>query len=118
MAKTQNSVSDNPVNGALNGTSATAESSLPSMGDLAGMLDGHKGKLAIGVAATLGLMVFYSWREKKLAAEDPEAHALHQKSKAIVKAAETRTGRRREALADEREAAARKAGAVKDTLPR
>jgi hypothetical protein len=53
------------------------------------VLNGHKGKLAIGVAATLGLMVFYSWREKKLAQEDPEAHAMHQKSKAIVKAAET-----------------------------
>jgi hypothetical protein len=89
---TENSTANGAVNGAVNGAAAGAESSLPSQ--LAGMLDDHKGKLAIGVAATLGLMVFYSWREKRLAKEDPEAHALHQRSKAIVKAAETEAGRR------------------------
>jgi hypothetical protein len=77
-------VNGTPVNGAL---------------DLAGVLNEHKGKLAMGVAATLGLMVFYSWRERQLAKEDPEAHALHQKSKAIVKAAETKA--HRPSVADE-----------------
>jgi hypothetical protein len=57
--------------------------------DFAEVINEHKGKLAIGVAATLGLMVYYSWREKQLAKEDPEAHAMHQRSKAIVKAAES-----------------------------
>lgn len=49
------------------------------------MLNEHKGKLAIGVAATLGLMVFYKWREKKLAEEDPEEYARLQRIKAVVR---------------------------------
>jgi hypothetical protein len=49
------------------------------------MLNEHKGKLAIGVAATLGLMVFYKWREKKLAEEDPEEYARLQRIKALVR---------------------------------
>lgn len=44
----------------------------------------HKGKLAIGVAATLGIMVFYNWREKRLAKKDPEGHARLQRLKAVV----------------------------------
>lgn len=46
------------------------------------MLAGHKGKLAIGVAATLGLMVYYGWREKRLAQTDPEEYARLQRIKA------------------------------------
>ncbi|MDQ9171943.1 hypothetical protein Q8A64_16130 [Oxalobacteraceae bacterium R-40] len=49
------------------------------------LLNEHKGKLAIGVAATLGLMVFYKWREKKLAEEDPEEYARLQRIKAVVR---------------------------------
>lgn len=45
----------------------------------------HKGKLAIGVAATLGLIVFYKWRERRLAKEDPEAYARLQRLKASVR---------------------------------
>jgi len=93
MANPKNPASDNAVNDTA---PAATESGLPSISELAGMLDDHKGKLAIGVAATLGLMVFYSWREKRLAKEDPEAHAIHQRSKAIVRAAEIKTGRLRE----------------------
>jgi uncharacterized protein HemX len=48
-------------------------------------LSEHKGKLAIGVAATLGLIVFYKWRERRLAKEDPEAFARLQKLKASVR---------------------------------
>lgn len=47
-------------------------------------LGAHKGKLAIGVAATLGLMVFYKWREKQLAKDDPEDYARLQRVKAGV----------------------------------
>jgi hypothetical protein len=128
MAQPKDSTPDNTVNGADNGTldgnagsalngNASAESSLPSVSQLAGMLDDHKGKLAIGVAATLGLMVFYSWREKRLAKEDPEAHALHQRSKAIVKAAETEAGRLHDEAPGAQTAAAPRRG-EKDALPR
>lgn len=48
------------------------------------LLNEHKGKLAIGVAATLGLMVYYKWRDKKLAEEDPEEYARLQRIKAAV----------------------------------
>jgi hypothetical protein len=51
-----------------------------------GALGEHKGKLAIGVAATLGLMVFYKWREKKLAKEDPQEYARLQRFKNSVRA--------------------------------
>jgi hypothetical protein len=133
MAQPKDSTSDNAVNSAVNGTvngtatdaangaangsanGAGAENSLPSQ--LAGMLDDHKGKLAIGVAATLGLMVFYSWREKRLAKEDPEAHALHQRSKAIVKAAETEAGRRHDD-APGTQSALHSRGGEKDALSR
>jgi uncharacterized protein HemX len=53
-------------------------------------LSEHKGKLAIGVAATLGLMVFYKWREKQLAKDDPEDYARLQRLKAGVKTSELR----------------------------
>lgn len=48
-------------------------------------LSNHKGKLAMGVAATLGVMIFYSWREKKLAKEDPENYARLQRLKSLVR---------------------------------
>ncbi|MDB5842155.1 MAG: hypothetical protein JWQ23_4107 [Herminiimonas sp.] len=49
------------------------------------LINEHKGKLAIGVAATLGVMVFYNWRERQLAKKDPEGHARLQRLKAIVR---------------------------------
>jgi len=55
-------------------------------------LNAHKGKLAIGVAATLGLMVFYNWRDKKLAKSDPEEYAWLQRLKARLNAGEAATG--------------------------
>lgn len=64
------------------------ESQAPDIG-LAGeamnLLSEHKGKLAIGVAATLGMMVYYGWREKRLAKTDPEEYARLQRLKAIVR---------------------------------
>jgi len=48
------------------------------------LLTNHKGKLAVGAAAMLGLAVFYKWRESKLAKEDPEEYALLQRLKAAV----------------------------------
>jgi hypothetical protein len=63
------------------------------------ILNDHKGKLAIGVAATLGLMVFYKWREKKLAEEDPEEYARLQRIKAVVR--EQDTGGNKASRADE-----------------
>jgi hypothetical protein len=52
------------------------------------LLSEHKGKLAIGVAATLGMMVYYGWREKRLAKTDPEEYARLQRLKAVVRHSE------------------------------
>jgi hypothetical protein len=54
-------------------------------GEAMNLLSEHKGKLAIGVAATLGMMVYYGWREKRLAKTDPEEYARLQRLKAIVR---------------------------------
>lgn len=48
----------------------------------------HKGKLAVGAAAALGLMIFYNWREKSLAEEDPEDYARLKKFTAPFKPAD------------------------------
>lgn len=63
---------------------ADSESTFASQGKA--MFDEHKGKLAIGVAATLGVMIFYNWRERQLAKDDPQGHARLQRLKAIVRA--------------------------------
>ena len=49
-----------------------------------GTLANHKGKLAVGAAAMLGLAVFYKWRESKLARDDPEEYARLRRLKAAV----------------------------------
>ena len=48
----------------------------------------HKGKLAMGVAAMLGVMVYYKWRERQLAIDDPEDYARLQRLKAGVHASD------------------------------
>ncbi|MEN3296729.1 MAG: hypothetical protein V7642_5982 [Burkholderiales bacterium] len=65
---------------------APAEAKSISPADITGVLKENKGKLAIGVAATLGLMIFYNWRQKNLPKEDPEAYARLQRIKNSVKA--------------------------------
>lgn len=50
------------------------------------VLSEHKGKLAIGVAATLGIMIFYNWRQKNLPKEDPEGYARLRRFKDSVRA--------------------------------
>jgi hypothetical protein len=60
------------------------------MAEIAGMLNNHKGKLAVGAAAMLGVAIFYKWRENKLAKEDPEEYArLKRLKKAIDSDADT-----------------------------
>lgn len=56
--------------------------------DTLNLLSEHKGKLAFGAAAALGLMVLYNWREKSLAEEDPEAYARLKKFTAPFKPAD------------------------------
>lgn len=51
---------------------------------LSTLIADHKGKLAAGAAAMLGLAVFYKWRESKLAKEDPEELARLKRLKAAV----------------------------------
>lgn len=48
------------------------------------LLAGHKGKLAVGAAAMLGLAIFYRWRESKLAKEDPAQYAQLQRIKSAI----------------------------------
>ncbi|HEY8609079.1 MAG TPA: hypothetical protein VIM12_18335 [Noviherbaspirillum sp.] len=52
--------------------------------DIANMIGNHKGKLAMGAAAMLGVAIFYKWREGRLAKEDPEEYARLQRLKAAV----------------------------------
>jgi hypothetical protein len=68
------------------GSAAPEQAKRTGSGEIAGVLNEHKGKLAIGVAATLGLMIFYNWRQKNLPKEDPEAYARLQRIKNSVKA--------------------------------
>jgi hypothetical protein len=65
----------------------TAVSPDPATTDAAekSLLSEHKGKLAIGVAATLGIMIFYNWWQKNLPKEDPEGYARLQRFKNSVK---------------------------------
>jgi hypothetical protein len=48
----------------------------------------RKPPLATADAATLGMMVFYNWREKKLAKDDPEGYARLQRLKALFRTGE------------------------------
>ncbi|TFW02993.1 hypothetical protein E4K72_13320 [Oxalobacteraceae bacterium OM1] len=48
------------------------------------LLANHKGKLAMGAAAMLGLAVFYKWRESRLEQEDPAEYARLQRIRAAV----------------------------------
>lgn len=68
------------------GPAANGDTPEVSLADEAmNLLSEHKGKLAIGVAATLGMMVYYGWREKRLAKTDPEEYARLQRLKASVR---------------------------------
>ena len=60
------------------------QQSVENTAGLAGTLANHKGKLAVGAAAMLGLAVFYKWRENKLARDDPEEYARLRRLKAAV----------------------------------
>ncbi|MDO9218678.1 MAG: hypothetical protein Q7U14_15505 [Lacisediminimonas sp.] len=74
-----------------------SENEVPSQGsnvqdgfatDTLHLIAGHKGKLAVGAAAALGLMILYHWREKSLAEEDPQAYAQLKKFTAPFKSAD------------------------------
>src|SRR6478672_8877030 len=73
-----------PNAGASN-VGATAGGDIGLAGEAMNLLSEHKGKLAIGVAATLGMMVYYGWREKRLAKTDPEEYALLLKLRANMR---------------------------------
>lgn len=73
-----------------------AAAGAPVPADSKNILSEHKGKLAIGVAATLGVMIFYSWRQKNLPKEDPEGYARLQRIKDSMKADESQQGKQGE----------------------
>lgn len=55
----------------------------------------HKGKLAMGAAAMLGIAVFYKWRDSKLAKDDPEEYARLRRLKAAVESEESKSHKKR-----------------------
>lgn len=71
--------------GAANDAAPAEAVDLSLAGEAMNLISEHKGKLAIGVAATLGMMVYYGWREKRLAKTDPEEYARLQRLKASVR---------------------------------
>jgi len=48
------------------------------------LLGKHKGKLAVGAAAMLGVAIFYKWREHQLAKDDPEEYARLRRLKHVI----------------------------------
>jgi hypothetical protein len=74
---------DTPPDTAPNAVPDEAAAAKPES-TLGGMLSSSKTQLAIGVAATLGVMVFYKWREKQLAKKEPEEYARLKRIKASV----------------------------------
>lgn len=62
--------------------------------DGSGMLSNHKGKLAVGAAAMLGLAVYYKWREHMLAKEDPDEYRRLRRITASVGTGESQSGRK------------------------
>lgn len=70
--------------------------------DEGGILSGTKTQLAMGAAATLGLLLLYKLRQKMQTTEDPEGYASVQRVKEAL----------RNAQADERRAARRKSNAL------
>jgi len=50
------------------------------------LISAHKGKLAIGAAAMLGLAIFYRWRESRLAKENPRQYAHLKRIKSAIAA--------------------------------
>jgi hypothetical protein len=67
---------------------APSESQVDAADTGKSILSNHKTHLAIGVAATLGIMIFYNWREKRMAKNDPEGYARLQRLKASVRSGE------------------------------
>ena len=70
---------------AVNDAALAPSAEVSLAGEAMNLLSEHKGKLAIGVAATLGMMVYYGWREKRLAKTDPEEYARLQRLKAVMR---------------------------------
>lgn len=76
-----------PAGGISSGQQAAKSDSATTVGSL---FENHKGKLAVGAAAMLGIAVFYKWRENKLAKDDPEEYARLRRLKAAVGTDETK----------------------------
>ena len=82
---------------------ATDEQPSQTMPDDTGrsMLSEHKGKLAIGAAAMLGLAIFYKWREHQLAKEDPQEYAQLRRIKTAIETDGEKTQHRHRTGKDE-----------------
>lgn len=77
---------ETPPNAADTQLSATE----PDPAKSGSLLNDHKGKLAVGAAAMLGIAIFYKWREHRLAKEDPEQYAQLKRIKSAVREKESK----------------------------
>lgn len=59
-----------------------------SAAETAGLLSGKTTQLAVGAAATIGIMILYKLRAKLLAKEDPESYAQVREITAAVRHAD------------------------------
>jgi hypothetical protein len=53
-------------------------------GQVKNLVVNHKGKLAVGVAAMLGIAIYYKWHKFQLAREEPVEYARLQRLKQAV----------------------------------
>ncbi len=60
-----------------------------SLEGMQGVFSEHRGKLAVGVAATLGLLVFYQWRANNLATQAPDDYRRLQRIRQALEAQTT-----------------------------
>lgn len=56
--------------------------------DIKSLMSKNKGKLAVSAAATLGVMIYYAWKEKRMEKNEPEEYARLQRLKASIRAME------------------------------
>lgn len=106
---------------AVNDAATAPSAEVTLAGEAMNLLAEHKGKLAIGVAATLGMMVYYGWREKRLAKTDPEEYARLQRLKAVMRHSDdpprAKTARKAHAHAQAQPAAEAEAPAPSESPP-
>jgi hypothetical protein len=83
-ASEQGDVSSGTNNDLPDPDGAASTAGVTPTSDARKALSRHKGKLAVGAAAMLGLAAFYHWREGKLARDDKDEFERLQRLKAAL----------------------------------